>query len=228
MPTASVCVRPGIAPATMMVAPNSPSARENPRIAPGDDAARRERQRDRMQDAERSGAQRGGNVLEARIDLLDARRARCARRAGKLITIMAITTAFHVKTTSMPAASSARPTGLRRPKIQSSTRPDATGGSTSGSETMRFEQRLAAELAPRQQPSDRDRRRQHQRDGKQGHQHGESRDGPRLGCHRVSGLARTRAASNTARAAGPFKEFEKSPRLGFRSARRSPPRAARY
>ena len=34
MPTASVRVRPGIAPAIMIVAPNSPSARENPSTAP--------------------------------------------------------------------------------------------------------------------------------------------------------------------------------------------------
>ncbi len=56
--------------------------------------------------------------------------------SGKLITIIAMTTAFHVKMISMPAASSARPTGLRRPKNHSSNRPDATGGSTSGSETI--------------------------------------------------------------------------------------------
>ncbi len=34
MPTASVRVRPGMLPATTMVAPNSPSARVNPSSAP--------------------------------------------------------------------------------------------------------------------------------------------------------------------------------------------------
>ena len=55
--------------------------------------------------------------------------------SGKLTTIIAITTAFHVNTTSMPSASSAWPTGLRRPNNHSSNSPVATGGSTSGSDT---------------------------------------------------------------------------------------------
>ena len=55
--------------------------------------------------------------------------------SGKLITAIASTTAFHVKTTSMPMRSKARPTTLLSPNSCSSRKPVATGGSTSGSDS---------------------------------------------------------------------------------------------
>ena len=52
------------------------------------------------------------------------------------MTAIAITTAFHVNTTSMPAHDSARPSGPRRPKSIRRISPVATGGMTSGSDTI--------------------------------------------------------------------------------------------
>ena len=63
--TASVCVCPGMPPATTMVAPNSPSARAKPSKAAGQHALPGQRQRDGPEHAQRPGAERGRHRFEA-------------------------------------------------------------------------------------------------------------------------------------------------------------------
>ena len=70
------------------------------------------------------------------------RRSTCSKPAravrtnsGSPITAIASTTAFHVKTTSIPARASIPPIGPRGANSISRIRPVATGGITSGSDT---------------------------------------------------------------------------------------------
>ena len=102
--------------------------------------------------------------------------------SGKLITIIAMTTAFHVKITSMPIASSAWPSGLRRPNSHNSSNPVATGGSTSGSETIVSSSVLPANACAR--AASRSRSPAAARaTSRARHQHGEPRDVPGLAAH---------------------------------------------
>ena len=55
--------------------------------------------------------------------------------SGNDITAIASTTAFQVKTTTMPWLASQPPSGERRPSASSRTRPTAVGGRTSGSDS---------------------------------------------------------------------------------------------
>ena len=67
-----VWVRPGRLPAKVMVAPNSPSARAQHRAAPATSDGGDERDRDRPEPAPRAGAEGGGRVLVAPVQLPQA------------------------------------------------------------------------------------------------------------------------------------------------------------
>src|SRR5262245_19632550 len=121
-------------PATTIVAPNSPRARANASTAPP-----------------RTDGHARGRLMVTKILAGDApsvaatrsyRSSTCSKpalavrtRSGRPMMAIASTTAFHVKTTSMPTRSSTRPTGPRRPSSMSRMRPVATGGITSGRDT---------------------------------------------------------------------------------------------
>ena len=154
----------------MMVAPNSPSDRAKPKSA-----------------AAITLRPASGRLIvqKIRIGPAPSVAAICSKRGfncskparavsamiGRLITAIAMTTAFHVKTTSMPTTSSARPTGLRRPKSHNSSRPVPTGGITSGSAvtvstSVRPGNRWRASTHPRKTPGGKRecrRRERHQR-----------------------------------------------------------------
>ena len=69
---------------------------------------------------------------------------------------IAITTAFQVKTISMPSRSSIPPSAPRRLSSISRISPVATGGITSGSDTSVSTSDASGKLAARQQPREQD------------------------------------------------------------------------
>ncbi len=130
MATESVVVRPGMFPATRIVAPNSPMARANastmPPVIP-----RTARGRVMVRKTRHSLAPSVRAICSVRTFTSSNATRQPRTRNGNDITIMAMTTAFQVKTTSMPARSRRRPRACRRPRILRSSRPVATGGITS-------------------------------------------------------------------------------------------------
>src|SRR5512143_1311861 len=130
-----VVVRPGMFPATRMVAPNSPSARAKASMSPA--AIPREASGNVTVERTRASLAPSVRATASRRGFTSSKATRAVRtRRGRDITIIATTTAFHVKTTSMPKrACAARPPGPRRPRNFRSRSPVATGGRTSGSET---------------------------------------------------------------------------------------------
>ncbi len=129
-----VRVSPGMLPAIISVAPNSPSARENPSRAPAS----------RLRPASGSVIVRNTRAGEAPSVAATSsyRRGTCSKPAraarttsGNPITAIAMTTAFHVNTTRKPIASRAWPRALRGDRTRSRSTPVATGGSTRGSAT---------------------------------------------------------------------------------------------
>ena len=121
-PTASVRVAPGMLPATMIVAPNSPSARANASTAPastdGHASGRLIVRKTRAGDAPSVAATRSYRALTC------SNPARAVRtRSGSPMIAIASTTAFHVNTISMPSRSSTRPTLPRRPRSMSRMQP---------------------------------------------------------------------------------------------------------
>lgn len=127
-----VSVRPGMKPATMMVAPNSPMERAKasrmpammPRLARGRVIFRNTW--NRLPPRERAAASRWAGTSSKAV-----RRERTRR--GKAMTARARTTAFQVKMTSMPKVESHEPMNPVFPKSLRRMRPVATGGMTRGS-----------------------------------------------------------------------------------------------
>ena len=127
-----VWVRPGMLPASMSVAPNSPSARAKARTVP----------------ASTPGAAIGNSTLR-KTRPSEAPNVRAASRSlgftcskapsavryisGKATTVAAITVAGQEKTMVMPISDSARPMKLCRPKTSNRKKPTTVGGRTSGS-----------------------------------------------------------------------------------------------
>src|ERR1039457_318816 len=122
-------------PATRIVAPNSPSERAKARRRPA--AIPREAKGSVTVERTRTSLAPSVRATASRRGFTSSKATRAVRtRRGRDITIMATTTAFHVKTTSTPKRlRAARPPGPRRPRNFRSRRPVATGGRTSGSET---------------------------------------------------------------------------------------------
>ena len=132
--TASVWVCPGMPPATTMVAPNSPSARAKPSRAAAI-TLRRASGRVMVANTRTAPAPSVAAIRSKRWSTWSKPARMVITMSGRLITTIASTTAFQVKTTSMPAPSSRRPSGRLRPSSCSSSSPIATGGSTSGNDT---------------------------------------------------------------------------------------------
>ena len=130
-----VWVRPGMLPASMSVAPNSPMARAKASTVP----------------ATRPGAASGTSTRRKTVHSL-APRVRAASSSvgftcsnapsvvrymsGNATTVAAMTVAGHENTMLMPRCSSACPMGLRLPKRSSRKKPTTVGGSTRGSVRM--------------------------------------------------------------------------------------------
>src|SRR5579875_96162 len=126
-----VSVFPGMLPASISVAPNSPRARANAKIVPA-----------------RIPGQASGSDTRRNTRHSDAPKVRAACRSvrsscssaartlkyisGNETTAAAITVAGHEKTTLAPKCSSKRPIGPCRPKSNSKINPTTVGGSTSG------------------------------------------------------------------------------------------------
>ena len=172
-------VRPGMLPATITVAPNSPSAREKPRMAPAS-TNRRASGRLMLKKMRDTLAPSVAATCSKR-SLTCSKPARTVRtNSGKPITVIASTTAFHVKRTSSPPSSSQRPTPLRRPER---TQQNVAGGHWRQDERQRhqgLDQRLAGKAPARQDPAEREPRRHHQRRRRQRRRHREPGDGPEL------------------------------------------------
>src|ERR1039457_1483004 len=127
-----VAVLPGMFPASISVAPNSPRARENERIVPASTPGQ----------ASGSATERNTRHSEAPSVRAASRKreSTCSRAAravryisGNATTDAAITVAGHEKTTVAPSFSSSFPGGPLRPNKSSRKNPTTVGGSTSGS-----------------------------------------------------------------------------------------------
>src|SRR5438552_869486 len=132
--SASVCVFPGMLPATITVAPNSPSARENARTVPATPP------RHASGSVTRKNATR---CPHPRVRAIPTSRGSTSSKAvraertsnGNAMVMVARSTAFHVNTTSIPRTASQPPTALCRESARSRRMPTAVGGRTSGSES---------------------------------------------------------------------------------------------
>ena len=71
METERVAVFPGMAPATRIVAPNSPRARAKARTAPASHSAKGEWKRDGEEDAGGVSAERAGDLFQSRVHLFE-------------------------------------------------------------------------------------------------------------------------------------------------------------
>ena len=127
-----VCVRPGMLPASIKVAPNSPRARAKARTVP----------------AITPGPASGNNTRRKTAhSLAPSVRAACSNVGftcsnapnvvryirGNAITVAAMTVAGHENAIERPTCSSASPMKLRLPKISRRKNPTTVGGSTKGS-----------------------------------------------------------------------------------------------
>ena len=131
MATGMVCVRPGMLPASMRVAPNSPRARAKastvPAITPG--AARGKSTRRRTPHSLAPSVR----AACSSVGLTCSNAPRVVRyMSGKAMTVAAMTVAGQEKAMLMPSRSSAWPIQLRRPKMRSRKKPTTVGGRTSG------------------------------------------------------------------------------------------------
>src|SRR5882762_3596471 len=148
---ARVCVLPGMLPATMIVAPNSPSALLNPRTA----AARRPRRA--------SGSVISMKVLTGprpSVRATPSRRRSTSSKAtlavratrGKAMTDEASAAPFHVNRTSRSKPRISSPSGPLRARRTSNRYPTAVGGRTSGSDAS-----VSTNVLPRNSPRARSR-----------------------------------------------------------------------
>ena len=149
-------------PATMIVAPNSPSARAKASTAPastdGHASGRLIVRKMRAGDAPSVAATRSYRALTC------SNPARAVRtRSGSPMIAIASTTAFHVKTTSIPSRSSTPPDAAAAAQEHEQ---DQAGGDGRHHERQRHErldQHAPGKLPPREQPGEDDARRQDQR-----------------------------------------------------------------
>ena len=143
---------PGMLPATMIVAPNSPSARAKASSAPGDDAAARERQRDREEDATR--AEPSERAICSSAASTCSKAARAVRTSSGRPTAVA-------SADGLPGEHEVEPSGS--PRSARATRSAEVRRHRRHHERQRHEgldQALAAEAAAREQPRQPDARRQ--------------------------------------------------------------------
>ena len=158
MPTASVRVRPGMLPATTMVAPNSPRARENPSIAPARMLRAASGSVIGREHTPWAGAERLGDLLVAPRDLLEAGAGGANEQRQSHDRHRDDDGGRGEHDLDADAREQLRRRGPRRLNSQSSRSPVATGGITSGSETTVSTSDLPGNWRARQQPGDRDTR----------------------------------------------------------------------
>ena len=127
-----VWVRPGMLPASMSVAPNSPSARANastvPAITPGPARGKSTLRKTLHSPAPsvRAAARRLGFTCSNAPNVV-------RYMSGNATTVAAMTVAGQENATVMPMCCSACPIQLLRPNIRSRKNPTTVGGRTSGS-----------------------------------------------------------------------------------------------
>ena len=125
------CVRPGILPASINVAPNSPSARAKartvPAITPGPASGKSTRRKTAhsLAPSVRAACRSEGFTWSNAPSVVRYIR-------GNAITVAAITVAGHENAIESPTCSRARPMKLRLPKISRRKKPTTVGGSTKG------------------------------------------------------------------------------------------------
>jgi len=131
----SVCVLPSILPANMIVAPNSPSARDQLMTAPAARPALASGTMTQRKTARSlAPSTRAASSMSRSTAAIPARAERT--KNGTATKVWARITASVVNGMTIPKTSSASPTRPRRPNTKSSARPATDGGRTIGRSTI--------------------------------------------------------------------------------------------